>query len=237
MPLSRRLLIEGEQVVVELRPHWTFLGRALPAGAAALALVVAVSATWPSAPAGVNDAVLVVLGLAALWLMGRGLRWRATSLVVTTARILQRSGVLARRGLDIRLDRVNEISYHQTLLGRLVGTGQLVVEVGGETGTVVFDHVRRPAAVAAVVHEQITARNDAADRRGAWLEDRSLRHPDDTPPAGHSGLRRRGWPTPTSGDDAPSIAQQLIELDELRRRGIVSEDEFRRKKAELLDRM
>jgi hypothetical protein len=35
----------------------------------------------------------------------------------------------------------------------------------------------------------------------------------------------------------PSIPEQLIQLDDLRRRGIVSEDEFESKKAELLDRL
>lgn len=238
MPLSRRLLVEGEEIVVELRPHWSFLGRPLPAALAALALVVAESVAWPSAPSAVNDAVLVVLGVAALWLAGRLLRWWATSLVVTTMRIVQRSGVLARHGLDIRLDRVNEISYHQSILGRIAGTGQLLVEVGGDTGLVVFDHVRRPAAVAGVVQEQITAlhtgrRQGARSRR--WDDEEDAHHPDDTPPSGLFGLRR---PRPHHGDAGqPSISQQLIELDELRRRGILSDDEFARKKAELLDRM
>lgn len=237
MPLSRRLLLEGEQVVVEVRPHWSSLGRALPAAVAALALVVAQLAGWPSAPTAVADALLVVLGLAALWLGGRAVRWRATALVLTTARLVQRSGVLARRGLDIRLQRVNEISYHQTILGRVAGTGQLLVETGGEAGLVVFDHVRRPAALAAVVQEQI----NALHARAAGYEGRrppavAVREADDTPPAGVWGLRRgRDHGRPDVAHQ--SIARQLVELDELRQRGILTEEEFARKKAELLDRM
>lgn len=238
MPLSRRLLLQGEDVVVEVRPHWSSLGRALPATVAALALVVAQLAAWPSAPSAVADLLLVIFGVAALWLGGRAVRWRATSLVVTTARIVQRSGVLARRGLDIRLERVNELSYHQTILGRIWGTGQLVVEVGGETGTVVFDHVRRPAALAGVVQEQISAlhaRGSGADPRAA--PPIVVHGPDDTPPAGIWGLRRSRDHGSSGAAAHPSLARQLVELDELRRRGILTDEEFARKKAELLDRM
>jgi membrane protein YdbS with pleckstrin-like domain len=248
MALSRRLMIPGEQVVVELRPHWSFLGRSLPAAVAALGLVVAQSVAWPSAPPAVTDGLLVVLGLASVWLAARLLRWRTTTLAVTTARILERSGLLARRGLDIRLERVNEISYRQSILGRLAGTGQLLIEVGGERGVAVFDHVRRPAALAAVVQEQIGALHGGVTGAGAgYRSSHPVASPsiDDTPPAGLPGLRRRshdttdaGQPTtgqPTTGQ--PSVAQRLVELDELRRRGILSDDEFARKKAELLDRL
>jgi hypothetical protein len=39
------------------------------------------------------------------------------------------------------------------------------------------------------------------------------------------------------GGEARSVSDQLIELDQLRRRGIVTAEEFAVKKAELLDRM
>ena len=237
MPFPRRLLTEGEEVVVELRPHWTYLGRSLPAAVAVLALLVSAVVAWPSAPAAIGVALLVLLGLTALWLGARVLRWRTTTLVITTARVARRAGVVARRGLDIRLERINEISYHQTILGRVIGVGELLLEVGGETGVVVFDHVRRPAAVAGVVHEQIEAlharrrsgRDDAGS--GPWPPD-DAHWSDDTPPAGmRAGRGRR------RDEAGPSVAEQLIELDELRRRGILSDAEFAAKKAQLLDRL
>ena len=48
-----------------------------------------------------------------------------------------------------------------------------------------------------------------------------------------SGIARAA-PRPT-GDD--SVAERLMQLDELRRRGIVTDAEFAIKKAELLDRL
>ncbi len=144
MPFPRRLLTDDEEVVVELRPHWAFLGWALVVTVGVVALAIAVIAADPHAPVGVLYVLLGMVGVCALWLSGRLVRWFATGLVVTTDRIVQRSGVMARNGLELRLERVNQLSYHQSLSGRVLRTGQLLVEVGGETGVVEFDHVPRP---------------------------------------------------------------------------------------------
>jgi hypothetical protein len=71
---------------------------------------------------------------------------------------------------------------------------------------------------------------------------------EDTPPLGTSPVEPAAdWhsqpppdtepappPTATSGEQ---IRQRLIELDDLRRRGILTEEEFAAKKAELLNRI
>jgi hypothetical protein len=175
-----------------------------------------------------------LVGTSALWLSGRLVRWFATSLVVTTDRIVQRTGVLARNGLELRLERVNQLSYHQSLSGRVLRTGQLLVEVGGETGVVEFDHVPRPAAVQSVITEQITAMHRRVE---TWTPDVTdgwdplERWPtSETPPSGTPAV------LPTRTADG-SVADRLVQLDELRRRGIVSESEFAAKKAELLARL
>jgi hypothetical protein len=40
-----------------------------------------------------------------------------------------------------------------------------------------------------------------------------------------------------SSGSQPSIPEQIDQLDQLRRRGVISEDEFQEKKSRLLDRM
>jgi hypothetical protein len=245
MPFPRRLLTEDEDVVVELRPHWAFLGKPLAVTVAVVTLSIAILVVFSNAPTFVLYALLVAVAGSAMWLAGRLVRWFATSLVVTTTRIVQRSGVFSRNGLELRLERVNQLSYHQSIPGRILRTGELHVEMGGDTGVVVFDHVPRPAAVQSVITEQIDAlRHRSAvplttgPRQGPWdtapvRPPRSGREPattDDTPPSGIARLSRA-----TPGDD--SVADRLVQLDELRRRGIVSDAEFASKKAELLDRL
>lgn len=217
-------------MIVELRPHWSALGRSLPVTVAVAVGAIALSVAWPSAPTALGQAVLVVVGLCALWLAARVVRWSTTSLVVTNARLLQRAGVLSRRGSDIRLERINEISYYQSIWQRVLGTGRLCVEVGGGFGVVCFDHVRKPAAVAGVLHEQIDA-----------VDGPSTSAPRSSPPApsGPSDVRQVGrvfHDTPPAGLGRPaSLSDRLVELDELRRRGLLTEEEFVSQKARLLD--
>lgn len=231
MAFDRRLLTGGERVVVEVRPHWSALGWSIPSTGAALAAMIAAIVVWPSAPVAVGEGLLGVVVASVLWLGVRLLRRSRTWLVITTTRLVQRSGVLRRRGVEIRLTRVNEISYEQTLLGHVMGAGRLCVEVGGERGLVCFDHVRKPAAVAAVLHEQI----DVAGSGGAEVVSASApdaaprrrqreRGEDDTPPTG----------TVLPRGEAGSLSRHLVELDDLRRRGLLTDEEFADQKARLL---
>ncbi len=244
MAFKRRHLSEGEEVVLETRPHWSYLGWAPAEVLVLVGGLVAVVVVWPQAPLSVGWALLGVVGLAVLWLARRVVRWRSTVLVITTSRLLQRTGLLARRGVDVRLERVNEISYEQSIPERLIGTGRLYLDVGGDRGTVGFEHVRRPRALAAVLHEQV-------DRRSSAAPGGSAAAPGAPWAAGPGAGPGSPWssspaPPPLSPDDTPprgtslapgSVAQQLIELDELRRRGILNEAEYAERRARLLDRL
>lgn len=241
MAFPRRLLNEGEDVVVEFRPHWAFLGWPLVAAVGAVVLATAVWVAFPDVPVGVLYLLIGVAGVMTLWLAGRGVRWLTTSIVVTTTRLMERSGVLGRRSLDIRLDRLNELSYHQTLAGRLARTGMVMVETGGEAGVIVFDHVPRPAAFQSLLTQQVTALHDARSRAAPVVSravqgepsavGRAVPHAD-TPPTGALARPVATRVRALSGE--PTVADRLVQLDELRRRGIVSVAEFDAKKAELL---
>jgi hypothetical protein len=253
VPFPRRLLTEDEEVVVEIRPHWAFLGRPLVVAVGVVALSIVVMVVFSTAPPAVLYMLLILVACSALWLVARLVRWFATSLVVTTTRIVQRSGVFGRTGLELRLERVNQLSYHQSISDRLLRTGELHVEMGGETGVVVFDRVPRPAAVQSIITEQIDALRHrslapvsglgstapgSSGPVGSWHEDGAARRPshngvaltDETPPSGTARVSR-----PAPGEE--TVAERLMQLDELRRRGIVTDEEFASKKAELLDRL
>jgi hypothetical protein len=234
MALPRKLLTEGETVIVELRPTWLVLGWPLVAviGAAVLAIVVVVS--FPSAPSAVGYLMLAILLVAGGWLAVRALRWHTTSIVLTNRRILERRGVLSRSGVEIRLDRINELSYRQTLLERIVRTGSLVLEVGGETGVVLFNHLPQPAAVQSLVTEQIDMQ-----RRNVWLGPGVMTSPQQSAggPVGSVGPYQAAAPMPpppAPPPAGPTVADRLVQLDDLRQRGILSEAEFQAKKLELL---
>jgi uncharacterized membrane protein YdbT with pleckstrin-like domain len=124
--------------------------------------------------------------------------------------------VLAKHGIEIPLDRVNTVFFRQSLFERIVGSGDLVIESAGEMGRQAFSNVRNPSAVQSEVYRQIEANeNRKFDRVGASAAASSTR---------------------TNERDS-SIPAQIRELDELRKQGLLSEQEFATKKQQLLDRM
>jgi len=117
-------LTQDEHLVLVLHPHWKTLIR--PFAVAVLVIVVALVAEV-LIPSGSAAAVgrLVVGAVAILvlmvWLMVPVLRWRTTTYELTTRRLRVRSGILTRRGRDIPLARINDVSFEKGLLDRLFG--------------------------------------------------------------------------------------------------------------------
>ena len=153
MTFPHKLLNEGEEVVLDLRPHWWFMS-----GPASTVLVAA-GATIAAAALGAADAVvaglLVVTALALLWLLGRWMRWRTTNMVVTSDRLIYRIGVVAKRGIEIPLERVNNIAFHQSVFERMLGAGDLLIESAGEGGQQRFSNIGHPSRVQNQIYREM----------------------------------------------------------------------------------
>lgn len=184
VPLPARLLDEGEQVVLDVRPHPWSLAGPLVVAVAAVALAGAGAAV--AVPTAASWLLVALVALALVRLLSRWARWRSTSLVVTTERIVRRSGILVRRGTEIPLGQLADLSYRQGLVGRLVGAGDLVIESAGRDGREIVPDVPHPRAV----QEEISA--VIASREGGRPGASSL--PDQIERLAE--LRRRGVLTP-----------------------------------------
>ena len=85
----------------------------------------------------------------------RRVSWVTTYFVVTTDRVIFRTGVISRRGIEIPLGRVNNVLFNQSLLERLIGAGDSLIESGGESGQQTFTDVRSPDRVQNSIHAAI----------------------------------------------------------------------------------
>ncbi len=162
MAYPSRLLNDNETVSVDLHPHWWFLvGPMLAIVAAIVAGIVTLLATDPDDTVrGVSGwATIVAIALSALWLLQRYGRWTTTHFVITNRRVIFRTGLLTKRGIEIPLDRVNTVHFNQSILERLVGSGDLLIESGGETGQQHFTDIRQPDRVQRVIHAEMEARD------------------------------------------------------------------------------
>lgn len=223
VPISTDLLDEDEDVLVDLRPHWIFFAGPLLLTAASIAIVAVVVDQFPEPPVAVPWILVVGVAIPALWLLGRLARWLSTSLVVTNRRIVFRSGVLTRRLVNLRLQRVVDTHSRQGPFERLIGSGRLVLEVEGEEGGLVVEDVRQPAVLQRVISRQLAE----LDGWGAPYR-RDL--------GSGENMALSGVPA-ASSSSAPSLVDQLVELDRLRRQGVLSDEEFAVAKAALLRRI
>lgn len=165
----RTWLNPGEQVVVHVRPHWSFLGR--PLVAVVVVLAGAVTALSEQAPGALDAALAGLVGLVLVWLLVRYARWSTTVMVITDSRLLQRGGMLGRRRRALALTHIGETRVRRRLRDRLIGTGDLVV-TSVEGGQEVFKRVPRPVAVARELRRQVDRAWDAngSGQRLARLE-------------------------------------------------------------------
>ena len=224
MAFPEKLLSEDEELVYDLRPHWLTL--VVPV-LLTVAVVLAVGALWVVMPAGdlqqPGRLAVGVLGLVVLLatVVGRVLRWSTTHFVLTTERLIFRSGVVAKFGREIPLERINDVTFSQSLFERMIGAGDLLLESAGEHGQSRFANIRDPEAVQLEIYRQM----EANERRRSGFA---------TTQPHHQVAADR---TPTPPSRSPTPLDDLERLANLRDRGAVTEEEFQRMKRELLDRM
>lgn len=202
MAFPRKLLNETEEIVLDLNPHWWFMVK--QTGLLIVALILGAVALAVDAHGVLQIlAGLLIIG-ALVWWGVRYMDWRTTNFVVTSDRLIYRHGVLSKQGIEIPLERVNNVLFSQRLFERMLGAGDLVIESAGESGRQAFSDVRKPSAVQNEIYRQIESNeNRKFDRIG-------------------------------TGGGTASVADELAKLDDLRSRGVISEEEFAAQKARLL---
>lgn len=212
MTYPRRLLNEGEDVALDLKPHWWFFAKQILTG---VPLFVAFVLIWglSDTPRRISLWTWAVLALIwAGWLGIKYLDWFFTHFVITSDRVIFRTGVIAKRGVEIPHERINNINFNQAIWERIIGAGDLEIESAGKDGQSIFEDVRHPDAVQQEIYRQMETN---AKKRASWV-------------AGAQGAAPRV--------DA-SIPDQIAQLADLRDRGVISAEEFDAKKAQLLERM
>jgi uncharacterized membrane protein YdbT with pleckstrin-like domain len=211
MAFPRRLLIEGEELVLDLRPHWIAL---IVPGFVTLLVVVGWILALAYAPddgAGRSAVIWGSLGVGLVILIWYPLRafiaWVTSNFAVTSDRVIHREGFIAKRTMEIPHEAINDIRFQQSIMERMVGAGDLILESAGEFGRNVFANIRHPESVQRTIYEQ-----------GERNKERMFQ----------GGRRSGGTP------QAPSVTTELERLAELRDKGVLTEAEFQNQKKKIL---
>lgn len=158
MVFPRRLLNEGEHVVVSTRTHVkALLGPALllillAAVGGFLVSIVPPSSAQPL----VQLVVWLLVGLVAIWWVVKPfVAWLTTSYTFTNRRFIKRSGFVAKQGRTIPLNRISGVDFEIGVVDRVFGCGTLVVSDASEAGTVELHDIPHVERVQMQVSEEL----------------------------------------------------------------------------------
>lgn len=150
MRYPEKFLTDDETILAELHPHWRTL---LPMG---LWTVLAIGALWLSIVNLEDTALWIVVAIVVV-------AWAALSLppivnrrfmvyVLTTERIIVRSGILSRSSVEIPLDSIQNVNFEQNPFERMLRYGDVTLESAGEGGQSVLKDVPNPEAFQSMIY-------------------------------------------------------------------------------------
>lgn len=137
--------------------------------------------------------------------------WWNEQYIVTNRRVIQTEGIINKHVIDSSLEKVNDVVLNQSVWGRILGYGDVEILTASEIGVNRFERITQPVRFKT---EMLNQKEDLG------VLDEFNRRAESTLEA----------PSPVAVD----IPELIAELDELRRKGIISQQEFEQKKQELL---
>jgi uncharacterized membrane protein YdbT with pleckstrin-like domain len=171
MPFPRKFLNDDEDIILDLHPHWWFLVGPIVAVVVSSAAAVFLGRTDNTALGIVG---LVLMAVAIVWLLVRYLKWRTTHFVLTTDRLIHRSGVLAKQGREIPLERINDLTVNQSIFERMIRAGDVMIESGGERGQSLLSDLPNPFKVQNAIYTEIERTQARAADRSAGRRELSV---------------------------------------------------------------
>jgi len=189
----RTSLKNNEHIILETRLHWLTL--AIP-----FLITVVLSA-------------LLIIYLPKYWyfdfifllyLMFKVYERQCNLWAVTNLRIIDEEGVFSRYSKESPLDKINNVSSHQSFMGSIFGFGDIEIQTGAEAGATVYRFVAGPNKLRDAI---TTAQSEYAMNGGK----------------------------PIMQNDKGGFASELEKLYELRQKGVLTEEEYQKRKSKMLE--
>lgn len=210
----RTPLQKGEKILLVTYSSWiTLVGPvfiALLAIAAAVVIVIRAGSAW--------GWLAAVLGIG-YWFI-KYYSWKVNIWVVTNFRVIDETGLLSHFAKESPLDKINNVSYDQSIWGRLFNYGHVEIQTAAEVGATDYFNVQHPKRL----KDTITA---AQSEHQTWQYGNQAAQM-----AAALDARNGGAP---KGATAPQVAAELEKLFELKMKGAITEEEYLRAKDRLLN--
>ena len=220
MKYVESLLGKNEQILWRARQHWIVLMANFVINLFIFIVVWAVYGAAGTLGAGAigdflrsnRGFVLLALLFPICWFGWELLQWWAEEYLITTTRVVQTEGLINKHTKDSALEKINDITLNQSVVGRILNYGDLAIITGSDVGTNVFKRLAKPVEFKKTLLEQKHQLSDGED------------------------LGHRKVATAAEGDEEDPL-KKIAQLDDLRKTGAISEVEYQQAKAKLLAKL
>ena len=211
MGYAEKNLAPGESILYRARYHWVFYRFSIT-----VLILAAVLGFFALRARSVQEGeqtgpwlawlalAFFVIGIIAF--VARRIRANMDEFVVTNRRVIRRVGLLAREIQHAPLEKIQDITVEQGIVGRMLGYGTVIVETASEKGMLIFPAVASPESF----------------RTHVWGQG---------PPTGQPASAVPASAAP------PTPRERLEELEGLKQKGLLSQEEYAAKRKEILSHL
>jgi uncharacterized membrane protein YdbT with pleckstrin-like domain len=200
----RTKLKKDERIIMVTRHHWLILF--LPGLFSVIAAAAGIL---------IGGYGLLTIPVAIIYFTYKYFERKFDIWVVTTQRVIDEFGFFSNNSKESPLDKINNVSYQQSLAGKLFGYGNVEIQTAAELGATSYNFMWKPRELKDNItnmqeeYKQEMIRRQANELAGAIAS------------------------APASGrTDVPAELEKLFDL---KQRGIITEEEFRDRKIRLLN--
>ncbi len=197
-------LKKDEIVILETQPHWfTLVG---PALVTLFGLIIGFAI----------GGLAILIGVICIGYFIYKVVQRKNNLwAVTNLRVIDEFGVFSNNSKESPLDKINNISYNQSLLGGIFGFGNIQIQTAAEIGSTMYYSVENPKELKdAITHMQEEYKNHQIKKQATELASAIV--------AGQQ-------------NNKVDVVAELEKLHELKQKGILTEEEYSNRKTKILN--
>lgn len=203
-------LQKNEKVVLTIKEHWFVLLKPIIWTLILLFIAKIVSNS------DYGKFFYIGAGLTIIWFIYRILERKNTSWTVTNLRVIHETGVFSNNSNETPLDKINNVSYRQPLLGKMFNYGYILIQSAATFGAIAL---RRMIEKPKLLKDTITQYQGLYKQEQIKKQAQSLAE--------------------TVGGQSQSekidISEELTKLHELKEKGIITEEDFQKKKDKILN--
>lgn len=208
MNYVEKMLGQNEEVVLIARQSWVVLLREVILNLFLALVAIGLGLVASTALSPYGSITWLLLLIPIARFAYEFLQWANREYIVTNRRVIQIDGLVNKNVIDSSLEKVNDVRMTQSVLGRLLNYGDVEILTASDMGSNLFRRIGDPIKF-----------------KTAMLNEKEKLGYDEMP---------GGAPASPKPTDIPAL---IASLNALKAEGLITDQEFEQKKAELLARM